>query len=375
MKDLIFICHSSYYKDVPFDPNFGITFGFLNHYFGESGYSTIRHSLYKGGESRIYREGCTDNYYKVLFLGSLPNVIRYISELVVNFFILLFNRPKIVIAIDPLSCFIPSLLWKIGYIKKVFFITPDFAEERFENKILNKIYFFIDKFCTFNSSRNIVCAQTVIDYKISMYKAPGKLFFHMPNIPNPWVIDNLKNIKKVVNRIVYVGNISKQVDFYNIFKIFSAIKNKEKNISLHIIGDGDLKNSLVSYVRENDLEDIHFCGQLNYQDTLKEIAESEIGIALYNGSLSYDKFRDSCKIREYQSLLTIPITTLVVKANVDEIKEFNSGVIVNSNDMLSEILSKLLLATDYKRSFLYGMGTNNNLYLNKYKEMFSLVNL
>jgi len=371
MKKIIFICHSSYRYNKPFDPNFSITFGFLNHYLKENGYSTIRHSLYRGGESRIHKSGNADNYYKIPLLGLLPDPIRYVCELVVNFFILVFKKPKIVIAIDPLSCFIPSILWKAGYIKKVFFITPDFSEKRFKNNILNEIYFFIDKFCTFNSSKNIVCAQTVIDHKKNIYNAPEKIFFHMPNIPNPWVIEKFSKIQKIKNRIVYVGNISNQINFLEIFNSFEKAKNKVPDLSMIIIGSGDMEEELKKKMAEKNITNIKFLGQLNYEDTLKEIAKSEIGIAIYNGSFNYDKFRDSCKIREYQSLGVVPITTEVVRSNVVEIRKYKSGIILKKGDNLGMILPFCL----EKNSSPSEISIRNNchIYNHKYEDFYRLL--
>ncbi len=371
MKDIFFICHSSYRRGIPFDPNFSITFGFLNHYFGEKQYSTIRHSLYKGGESRIYKEGNTNCFYVVPFLGSFFDPIRYVFELITNFFILVVNKPKVVIAIDPLSCFVPSFLWKIGYIKRVFFITPDFAERRFKNKILNKIYFSIDKFCTFNSNKNIVCAQAVIDYKEKIYKAPKEIFFHMPNIPNPWIIQKFSNIEKIENRIIYVGNISNQINFLEIFDGFLEAKKKVHNLSMVIVGSGDLEDYLKSKIKINNIKDVIFTGQLNYESTLCEIAKSEIGIALYNGAFNYDKYRDSCKIREYQSLGVIPITTDVVKANAEEIIRFKSGIIFKKNMKLADIFFSIL--QERGDSFGVNMEKNCKIYSSKYLDLRDLI--
>ncbi|MEI6490569.1 MAG: glycosyltransferase [bacterium] len=371
MKKIIFICHSAYRKGNPFDPNFGITFGFLNHYLKKDGYSAIRHSIIKGGESRIYKNGGEDSYFKIPFLGSLPDSIRYVGELISTFLFLLLNKPITVIAIDPLSCLVPSLLWKIGYIKKCFFITPDFAIQRFNNKILNKIYFAIDRFCTFNSDKNIVCSKTVIEYKQKIYNAPKDLFFHMPNIPNPWIIENFLNIPKIKNRIIYVGNISNQINFLEIFDAFEKVKVKFPNLSLVIVGGGRMEEKLRRIVEERGLKDLFFLGQLSYEQTLLEIAKSEIGIAIYNGSFNYDEFRDSCKIREYQALNVIPITTKIVKANAEEITKYQSGLILRDDDDFSEILSFII---DKKgHTFKINMQNNNSIYNTKYLDFFKLI--
>ncbi len=359
-----------------FDPNYAITFGFLNYYFKDD-YVVIRHSLFKNGESRIYKNGINGNYKKIYLIGVLPNVIRYIAEIIINIFYLIINKPTKIIAIDPLSCFVPTLLKKIGFVEKVFFITPDFAKQRFDNKVLNKVYFLIDRFCTVNSDINICCAKTVIDYKKNIYKNLNisKKFFHLPNVPNPWIIDKIKNLSKIKNRIIYVGNVSSQINFKEIFDVIFRSKEKHDDIHLIIVGKGDQEENLKRYLMENKIDNVYFLGQLAYEDTLKEIAKSEIGIALYNGSFNYDEFRDSCKIREYQALSTIPITSGVVKSNTDEILEYKSGVLLDNNtgEEIYDKIDKILSDESYKKDLHERAIKNYLIYADKYQDFYNLL--
>lgn len=372
---ILHICHSVYIKGGSvFDANYSITFGFLDRYF-DYDYGIIRHSLYRWGESRIYKKGLNKSYKKIYLIGKLPDTIRYMTEIIINIFYLIIYKPSIVIAIDPLSCFAPILLKKIGFIKKVIFITPDFTKQRFNNKLLNKFYFSIDKFCTMNANVNACCAKTVIDYKKIIYKDLNlyNKFFHYPNIPNPWIIDNIKNLPKIKNRIIYVGNISYQINFEEIFDIIFKLKEKHFGINLVVVGQGDQDEKLKIYLKENKISNVYFLGQLSYEDTLREIALSEIGIALYNGNFNYDEFRDSCKIREYQALSVIPITSKVVKANADEILNYKSGLLVDNTEELYHEIDKILSDNTYKLYLQNNALKNYFLYSNKYEEFNKIV--
>lgn len=370
----ILIWHSVFFKNGGvIDPNYSITFGFLNRC--PNNHSIIRHSLYIGGESRIYKNGANNIYKKIYLIGSLPDPIRYISEIIINIFYLIIYRPNIVIAIDPLSCFAPTLLKKIGFIKKVVFITPDFAKQRFNNKLLNKCYFFIDKFCTLNSDINTCCAKTVINHKGIIYKISkiDKCFFHYPNIPNPWIINKIENLTKIKNRIIYVGNISYQINFKDIFDIIFKLKEKHIGINLVVVGKGDQEEKLKIYLKENKIDNVYFLGQLYYEDVLKEIALSEIGIALYNGNFNYDEFRDSCKIREYQALSVIPIASKVVKTNADEILKYESGVLVDSTEELLSQIDKIFSDLNYKKKLQHNAKKNYLMYIHKYEEFNKII--
>ena len=374
-QKLFFIGHSVYLKNLKvFDPNYAITFGFLNHIL-KSDYFVIRHSLYKGGETRLYTSGVEGAYKKIPFVGVFPDTIRYIFESMVNLIILLAYRPNVVLAIDPLSCFIPVFLKKVGLVKRVFFITPDYADTRFNNPVVNSIYFCLDKYCTLNSDRNICCSDFVIETKTKKYKVKNALnvFFHMPNIPNPWLVKMYQDSPKAKNSLVYVGNISRQLNFEELFNVVIELTEKYPDISLKVLGSGDLEEELKITLQKNSIKNIKFMGQLSHTRTLEEIATSSVGVAVYNGTFNYDKYRDSCKIREYQALGTIPLSTRVVISNRREIERFNSGVLVDSVSEIKNELIKIFDDSAYTKILSENSLKNSLHYISKYAEYEKLI--
>lgn len=374
MTKILFIGHSIYNKAGSFyDTNNSITYEFLEYYF-KGQYKSIRHSLYKNGKSCYYPKGVNNKSINLPLIGNLIDPLRYIVEIIINFIFILILRPKVVLCLDPLSGLAPALLKKVHFVKKVIFITPDFTEKRFDNKTLNKIYFSIDKFVTQNCDYNLCNSIFVIKQKQKIYPNINKnKYFHMPNIPNPWIIEEIKNknLKKVNNRIIYVGNISSQINFIDLFDSLKG--GKEQNYEFIFVGDGDKRNELEKYIKKNNLDNkIKFLGQLPFRQVLEEISKSEIGIALYNGSLSYDKFRDSCKIREYQSLMCIPITTDVVQSNTEEIKALSNGVIIDHESLSSEI-GMLLNNAKYKNGILSNIKKNSDMYNDKFIQYKKLI--
>ncbi len=96
-------------------------------------------------------------------------------------------------------------------------------------------------------------------------------------------------------------------------------------------------------------------------------------MALYKGNLNYDEFRDSCKIREYQALGTIPLTSRVVKANTQEIKKYNSGILINNEEDIKKVLKKVFCNNKYKKELANNSKYNNNLYKNKFQNFYDLI--
>jgi hypothetical protein len=213
----------------------------------------------------------------------------------------------------------------------VIFITPDFARKRFENKILNQLYFKLDKFATVYADINYCSAQTVIDYKKELYgQALSDKLVHMPNSPAPWLVEPLRGSAKMPYRCVYVGDIGQQLDFKMIFSTLEKLKTEFPEIHLQVIGDGEKKEELEAWVKEQGYTTIKFLGHVTYENALYQIATAEVGLALYNGKLNFDEFRDSIKVREYQALGTIPIASNSAVASANEIVLYGSGVVIKN---------------------------------------------
>ena len=244
---IAFIYHADYRTGI--DTNYSITFGFLEKYFS-SNYVVIKHSLYKGGETRVYPTGINGDYKKIPLIGKIPVPLRYLFETIFSFFNLLIGNFNVVITLNPMSALAPCILSFLKKDCKVFFINPDFSKKRFENPIMNKAYYFIDKFVTKYCTKNICNSMHVIDYKKRLYRDNSfeDKFFHMPNIPNPWIVDKFDQTKKVSNRIIYVGGIGTQIDFIKIIDAIYELKEVSPNVHLVFVGDGERKSYLEKYI-------------------------------------------------------------------------------------------------------------------------------
>lgn len=379
MKRIIFFCHSNYLSSEEiFDSHWSLTFEFLNNFFG-SDYEVLRHSLYRGGQSRIYKKGVNGKYITIPLIGKFPDIFRYFLEVGINTTYLLlriFSRRRLlIIAIDPLSCLAGVILKRMGFNLNVIFITPDFAKERFGNKFLNWAYFVIDKFCTKNCDFNYCSSLTVIEYKRKLYAnidLSSKLV-HYPNVPAKWQIKKCLGIEKVSHRLIYVGIISSQIKLKKILDVMFELGHIYANLNLVIVGDGDKKMELEAYAKKHNMNNVFFMGNLAYEDALKEIAKAEIGIALYEGNLNYDEFRDSCKIREYQALGVIPLASCVAKANVDEIRKYKSGILIENDVDIKEEIKKIFDNMKYKAGLINNCNYNYKIYENKFDKFYEVI--
>ena len=62
-----------------------------------------------------------------------------------------FGKTDLFVGIDPLNAFVGIILKKIGYAKKVIYYGIDFVPIRFESKIINSLFHFLEAYCVKNS--------------------------------------------------------------------------------------------------------------------------------------------------------------------------------------------------------------------------------
>jgi len=111
--------------------------------------------LYNFDEPIIYGDPLSLSKLKISkFLGIVPP-IKYVIDIIITiFFLLKFliqkSKHKVVISIDPLSAIIPSIFRRILNIKSIFYCV-DFNENRFKNKILQRLYEGADKISSIHS--------------------------------------------------------------------------------------------------------------------------------------------------------------------------------------------------------------------------------
>lgn len=319
--------------------------------------------LNKDGKLKICLSGKTKKELNISKFGKIPDLLRYPLEILIHMLSILIFKPKIIISADPLSGIAPALLCKVGLNAKFYYINPDFYKKSKKQSISDAIYFLFDKLCTENSTINVCASSEVIKYKQRLYDFPVSKYYHFPNYPSYISVEKLIKTKKIKGRVIYVGSLSHDSNFIQMFEIIHKLHIQNPQIHLLIVGGGDHESGLREYVKAHNYVEITFLGHLSSSDTLSEIALSHFGLAIYSGKTKYDRFRDSCKIREYQVLGAIPITTNVPLSNVNEIKseKESMGYVV---DELQQIIG--VVNTEISKD----ISQTSDKYLSKIKESY-----
>jgi glycosyltransferase involved in cell wall biosynthesis len=310
----------------------------------EKDFIFVRHSMEGGLPSMIYtyKQGKLIGEKK-LFVISRIGFLRYISEVFSTLRYFIFNTPKggsVYIGVDPLNAFTGVLLKKFGKVKKTIFYTLDYSPQRFTNKILDYIYHRIDQFCVKYADETWNVSSRIFKIREDMKISAGKNIF-LPNIPSEEYKKYFNN-KKQKFHLISLGIIGSQFDYFGIFDAIEALKSIYPELLLEIIGNGPKEDEYKKYVVEKGMsENIKFLGYLDHEAALEKISNAGIGLALYNGSLNFNYYGDSLKCREY-FCFGLPVVTTDTHSTVDEIKEYNAGIVCEMNkDEYKDALIKI----------------------------------
>jgi len=212
-------------------------------------------------------------------------------------------------------------------------------------RILNKIFYRIDKFCLNNADSIWFTTEGHIIGREKYGYFDRKKY-------NYQIIPLGININKFVIRpasehehsLVYCGVISKYHMFELLFEVLDELRNNFKNIRLKIIGSGPDEDYFKNLsIRMNLGKNIDFYGYVEEGELLKKtISESSLGIALYKDEENFMKYTEPAKVKYYLGF-GIPSIISDVPIIARELEEIGVGLKVkNEKDEIVAIIKNFL---------------------------------
>jgi len=258
------------------------------------------------------------------------------------------NLVSAIFGVNPIN-FITGYIWKIVYRSKarMIFHAIDYSDKRFSNKLLNLLYKRMYLFSLKRADVVFCVTQRMLDRFIEM--VPNGNYLYLPNNVN---IEQVKKIKlKQVHKrdkfiVGCVSYIYSGFDWQAIVDASALLKDLE--VEFWIVGDGPELNKFKNTVCLNGLDEIYrFFGHLEYEESLKKIASFNLGIAIYNGSASFNFYGDSIKIREYAAF-GMPILCNPLTSTANEGEAYGACLIVNNPQEIADSIKLLLVKTDLR---------------------------
>lgn len=291
----------------------------------------VRHSMDGLIDSEVqYYEGskiANKNVLKVV-KGIAP--LRYITEVISSVWYFCFKQKvDVYVGVDPLNALAGIILRYLHRVDTAIFYTSDYSPSRFNNKILDRAYHAIDKYCVKHADEVWSVSSRIVSIRKQMGLADAKNIL-VPNAP-PAEYAKLFSSKKSKYELVTLGIIDKQLDSAGMIKAIAKLKDKYPKIKFTIIGNGPEEVNLKKLAADNNVADkVEFTGRLAFKDAQARVARAGIGLALYTGVWGFNKYGDSTKCREFFTY-GLPVVSTDTHATVDELVEYGAGVKVEQS--------------------------------------------
>jgi len=316
-----------------------------------------------GFEKYIHGKLQIEKYSKIKEESQIKSYILHFYK-TIKFVLKNKEKYDLFIGYDNLNALAGIFLKKMKKVKKTIYYVVDYSPIRFENKILNKIYHWIESYCAKNCDETWNLSQRMIDARL---KFKGiKIDSKQKVVPMGIWYNEIKRYKfNEINQhqIVFVGHILEKQGIQYVLNAIPQIIKQIPDIQLIIIGDGPYLQNLKDIVSKLKInKNIEFLGFVKDQNKVNKIlAKSALALALYSKEdplRNYTYYSDPGKIKTYLGA-GVPILITNVPHNAKEIQDKGCGEIVNEN---KEIISKKIIQIIKNKNILSQYRKNTEKY-------------
>lgn len=285
------------------------------------------------------------------------------------------------IGLESINTLAGFFLKKMGIVDKLIYYVSDYSPQRYENKLFNNIYLWLDRLCCYNADFiwDVSLAMQKARFGAGLNKEKSAPVVHVPNALFPKYIKHLEKNKLIPFSLVFMGSLGYENGPDLAIEALPAIIKKFSNVKLHIIGGG--KNDsprLKDLVKKLKLEEyVKFYGLIpKDEDMYATLRKFYLGLAPYLKLIgSVRLYGDSLKLRAYMAS-GIPVITTEVPPLGRELSAFGSAIITKDDkEHLSQTIIKILSDNqmyDAYREKAIEYGKNNtwdNTFKNAFKQM------
>lgn len=278
-------------------------------------------------------------------LGKVPPLKYIIDIFIVIFFVARFslannNKKRLVVGIDPLSC-LPLVFFKKILNYRLVFYSVDFNKNRFNNKLLQKLYEKADEISARFSDQTWVVCQSLKDYKKNNYQTRS---FYVPNSPvyNGALYEQAKNLK-TGNKMLWMGSFLTKRQYDILFSTLKEVQDKARPDLEFYLAPLSHHQKFKKYCQKYQLKKYKVLDLRGRSECQKLAAKCDIGIALYDDKFGSTEFIEPLKIWDFM-MCGLPfiissepsISTPIKKAGVAYF--LNPGNKIPSNNSLKEFL-------------------------------------
>jgi glycosyltransferase involved in cell wall biosynthesis len=265
---------------------------------------------------------------KYLYNLHKPAILSWILDFIfITFFMIIgFQKIDEFIGCDPLNAIAGIIGKKIGKVSRVIYYTIDWSEYRFQNMLLNQIYYRLDNYCIRQADENWCVSKRLINLRKKQNVDFAKLKFVPIGIyaKKPLIAKKYNHMS-----LVYLGALEKTKGIELVIKAWPLIKKRLPNISLYVIGKTPSSIAVKYEEILSKLNDVYVLGLKDHDEVLKLLPSYGIGLAPYSSDVtSVTKYADPSRIKDYISC-GLPVITTNVPEISEDIDQIKAGKIVN----------------------------------------------
>lgn len=311
---------------------------------------------------------------------SQPEIISYFKDLIYGFFygFKYLKNTNLFVGTNNLLILVGLFFKKIGFVKNVAYVVIDYTPIRFSNKLINSLYYFLDKMACYNSDVVWPFNRKMLEGR----ESDGRIDLHKVNFKEVPFGNNClsfndndyNNYNK--NKIVYFGGIIRNKGCELFIPLIKSLLRKGLNdFKLEIIGSGDI-DYLEREIVINGLDNyINVRGRVDSQDEINSILlKCGVAIAPYypEDKNNFSYYADPGKVKIYLSC-GLPIVITDVPPIAKDIVANKAGLIAeyDADDFVDKIL-KILGNYEFYRNNVIKFGKEfdwNNIFSKVLKEL------
>lgn len=297
----------------------------------------------------LYQENQFKSHWKLYEQGVLireherpkrkqMEVLKYAKEVILNLYWIVKSREKwdLYIGSDNLNAFSGIFLKWLGKVDKVVYYAIDFVPHRFESKILDKIYHWVDKFCVKHCDITWNLSPRMIEGREEYLNLNKKYRKKQILVPEGVWLDRIERlpIEQInLHHAVFLGQLKERLGVHKAIEAVPKILQSIPDFKFIIIGKGGDKEKFEKLACDLGVsEHIDFKGFIpDHRDAEKIIAQCAVGIATYSDEeRTFSYFCDPSKTKIYMGC-GLPVVMTDVFYNAKEIENAGAGKVVNFN--------------------------------------------
>lgn len=280
-----------------------------------------------------------------------PEPFLYLKDCFYSFFWIFFSSKKydFYVGSGNINAFVGLILKKLRKVKKVIFYCIDYVPVRFQNRLLNKFYHWIDRVCyrscdfTWNLSERMIEARE----KLGLRREPKHLV--VPHGVHFKRIERLPFDQINKTEIVYMGTLLEKQGIQHLIQALPVVCKEIPEITFTIIGEGPYEKELKELVSSLGLDQrVRFLGYIEDHKVVEKVmTKAALAVALYDPlSDNFSYYADPGKVKNYLAA-GLPVLITDVPAISKQIVRERCGEIVPlEKDKIAQAIIRLLKSQD-----------------------------